>query len=278
MEYSFILEGYDQGWSPWTGNYTKEFTNLREGSYTFRVKARNNLGRESAVSSISFTISPPWYRHWIARTIYVLFAGLLFYFIYRRLVDKFIEQQKKFEQEQKQMLYLHQLELDKNEKEIIKLRNEKLEVDIRHKNSELASTAMHLVQKSEMLNSIKSELTKLLKKLDVDKEQEETKRIFRLLTDEAKVDKDWDQFSGHFDNVHSDFLKLVKEKHPQLSATDLKLCAYLRMNLTTKEIAQLMNISVRGVEIARYRLRKKLELATEINLVSYFVDFDPAIK
>jgi DNA-binding CsgD family transcriptional regulator len=74
--------------------------------------------------------------------------------------------------------------------------------------------------------------------------------------------------------VHSDFLIRLKEKYPQLNAHELKLCAYLRMNLTSKEIAQLINISVRGVEISRYRLRKKLEIPTEVNLFQFLFDLD----
>jgi DNA-binding CsgD family transcriptional regulator len=71
--------------------------------------------------------------------------------------------------------------------------------------------------------------------------------------------------------VHSNFIEDLKEKHPAITGNELKLCAYLRMNLSTKEIAQLMNISVRGVEISRYRLRKKLGIASEINLFNYLI-------
>ena len=78
-------------------------------------------------------------------------------------------------------------------------------------------------------------------------------------------------FAQHFDKVHSDFIVKLKEKHSNISNNELKLCAYLRMNLSTKEIAQLMNISVRGVEISRYRLRKKLNLATDTNLFDYLI-------
>ena len=83
--------------------------------------------------------------------------------------------------------------------------------------------------------------------------------------------KEWENFTKHFDRVHSDFVVKLKEKHPAISGNELKLCAYLRMNLSTKEIAQLMNISVRGVEISRYRLRKKLNLSTETSLFDFLI-------
>jgi DNA-binding CsgD family transcriptional regulator len=86
------------------------------------------------------------------------------------------------------------------------------------------------------------------------------------------MDDDWEQFAVHFNKVHSNFLIMLKEKFPNLNAHELKLCAYLRMNLTSKEIAQLLGISVRGVEISRYRLRKKLQVSTETNLFQFLFD------
>ena len=92
------------------------------------------------------------------------------------------------------------------------------------------------------------------------------------LEEENKMDKDWEQFAVHFDKVHSDFLRILKSAYPSLSAHEMKLCAYLRMNLSSKEIAQLENISTRGVEISRYRLRKKLKIATETNLFDFLME------
>jgi DNA-binding CsgD family transcriptional regulator len=75
-----------------------------------------------------------------------------------------------------------------------------------------------------------------------------------------------------FDEINNDFLKKIKGLYPQLTSTDLKLCAYLQLNMSSKEIAQLMNISLRGVEISRYRLRKKLQLPTEKSFVEFFAE------
>ncbi len=86
-------------------------------------------------------------------------------------------------------------------------------------------------------------------------------------------DESWEQFTQHFDQVHGDFLARIKESYPDITPQETKLAAYLRMNLTTKNIAQLINISVRGVEIGRYRLRKKLNLNREVNLTSFLMDF-----
>ena len=95
--------------------------------------------------------------------------------------------------------------------------------------------------------------------------------MIKSLGEDEHIDTEWENFTKHFDKVHSDFVKRLKEVHPNLTGNELKLCTYLRMNLSTKEIAQLMNISVRGVEISRYRLRKKLGIASEVNLFDYLL-------
>jgi DNA-binding CsgD family transcriptional regulator len=96
--------------------------------------------------------------------------------------------------------------------------------------------------------------------------------MIKTLNEEESIDAEWENVTKHFDIVHADFVKQVKNRHPGITPNELKLCAYLRMNLTTKEIAQLMNISVRGVEISRYRLRKKLQISTELNLVQFLME------
>jgi DNA-binding CsgD family transcriptional regulator len=272
IEYSYFLEGFDNSWSGYSRRAEKEYTNIPAGTYTFKVKARNNLGNESEVSSYTFTVLPPWYQSTIAKIIYLLLILFAAWMVYKYQRRKFIVQQLKHQEEQNRLQYLHQLELEKAEKELVKLRNEKLEAEIQHKNTELASTAMHLVQKGELLGKIKEQMIRLKKQPDAETNSEELKKILRSISDEDKLDEQWEQFSIHFDKVHSDFLVAVKNRYPGLTANELKLCAYLRMNLSTKEIAQLMNISVRGVEISRYRLRKKLEIPTEMNLFNFLIE------
>jgi ligand-binding sensor domain-containing protein/DNA-binding CsgD family transcriptional regulator len=271
IEYSYKLEGFDKSWSAWASKPEKEYTNLPAGDYVFHVKSRNNLGNESAASTYRFTILPPWYQTPIAYLVYALLLLSGVYFLHRHQRKKFLRQKEEYEAQQKQLQYLHQLELEKNEKEIVKLRNEKLEAEIGHKNSELANSAMHLVQKREMLGKIREDLHALIKKVDNEKVSAEFKRVLKLLGEDNKIDDNWEHFAHHFDKVHTDFLVVLKSRYPALTPSELKLCAYLRMNLSNKEIAQLVNISTRGVEIARYRLRKKLGLTKETNLFDFLL-------
>jgi DNA-binding CsgD family transcriptional regulator len=272
LEYSYRLNGFEGNWSEWSKRTEKEYTNLPAGTYKFEVKVRNNLGNESGVASYSLKVMPPWYQTIWAGILYLIIFLTANYLFYKWLRKKFRLQRAKYEAEQKRLLYIHELEINKTESELVALRNEKLEADINFKNSELASSAMHLVKKGELLTKLKSELSQVIKGLDNPIAIDELKKMIKSLSEDDNMDQEWENFTKHFDKVHSDFVVGLKEKHPNISASELKLCAYLRMNLTTKEIAQLMNISVRGVEISRYRLRKKLGISAEQNLFDYLIN------
>jgi DNA-binding CsgD family transcriptional regulator len=244
---------------------------LPPGKYYFEVKARNCLNQESEVISYGFHILPPWYKTTWA---YILFALIVVFSLasfYYKQKNKLNKQVRLHEIEQNRLLYLHQLEIDKAASELIALRNEKLHSEIDFKNSELATNAMHLVQKGELISKIKTELNQIMKGIENEKVLTELKKMLKVLGEDDKMDKDWEHFAQHFDKVHSDFVVILKETYPTISPNEIKLCTYLRMNLSTKEIAQLMNISVRGVEIGRYRLRKKLGLSTEVNLFDHLI-------
>ena len=177
--------------------------------------------------------------------------------------------QKKFKKEKK-ILASAKAATDA-ELELVK--TEKLKAEIDFKNSELASSTMHLVQKNETINKIRQEIQNVSKKVKNAEARKEFRKILSLFSDDERLEDEWENFSRHFDKVHTDFLKRMSSTYPQLTPKDKKLCAYLRMNLSTKEIAPLLNISVRGVEISRYRLRKKLELAGDTNLNEFMMSF-----
>jgi DNA-binding CsgD family transcriptional regulator len=267
VRYSHFLEGADHQWSEWNTETELTINNLHPGEYTFYLKARNQHGVESRSRSFHFNILPPWYASPLAYFFYTLMlAGLVFGVILR--------QQRRFAREKQGLVKLHQQQTLHSKEAINRLENEKLEAEVRHKNQELASATLHIVQKSEILNTIKDELEKLQNKTTTDpKLEKEISHIIRMLEQDARTDADWEQFSHHFDQVHSDFLKRISEQYTYLSPNDYKLCAYLRLNLSSKEIAALMNISLRGVESSRYRLRKRLGLDTEANLTDFLMRF-----
>jgi DNA-binding CsgD family transcriptional regulator len=147
----------------------------------------------------------------------------------------------------------------------MKLKNEKLEIDIESKNRELAISTMSLIKKNEFLSTIKTEL-------QVNNNSSDLKKVIKIIDNNINNTDDWKLFKEAFDNADKDFLKLVKERHSSLTPNDLKLCAYLRLNLSSKEIAPLLNISPRSVEVKRYRLRKKMDLPPKTSLTNYILD------
>lgn len=265
VAFSFQLEGFDKNWSDWSAKSEKDYTNLPYGSFTFRVKSRNNLGSETAPVAYTFTILPAWYQTNLAFFIYFLLIIVFLYLLIRW-------QAKKHAHAQERLKELHQLDIKRSESEIIQLKNEKLESEVNFKNKELAITTMHLTQRGKLLLRIKEELYALQKPEGEEKNEEKIKGLLKLLDETEKSDADWNQFSLHFDQVHTNFLSILKQKFPHLSQNDLKMSAYLKMNLSSKEIAQLMGITIRGVEVGRYRLRKKLNLASEVNLFDYLLE------
>jgi len=271
IEYSVQLEGFDKNWSVWSSRTEKEYTNLSPGTYTFLVRARDNRGHISEAANYTFAILPPWYRTRWAYGFYLLALAALLYSWHHLQQQKIGRQRKKYEAEQERLKYLQQLEIEKSEKEIVKLRNEKLEAELELQQAELAAATMHLVQKAEIINDIKEEMLRLTKHYKADISIPELKRMIKTLGEDEQVEQGWNHFAQHFDKVHSNFLRTLKEKFPQLTPAEMKLCAYLRMNLSSKEISQMMHITPKSVELSRYRLRKKLGLQHDENLYDFLI-------
>ena len=275
LKFRYKLKGFEENWTEWTSKSEKEYTNLDPGDYQFLVEARNAYGQLSEDAYFEFTVNEPWYWSWIMKIIYTILGFLtlagLIKFVSKREKKKTaafkLEQTRRLERKEAEF----KKEVEKSEGEIIKLRNDKLNSDIKHKNSQLASATMHLVQKTEILNKIKTDLVNIETESPGDVKKK-IKQITRTIESDIQLDESWAQFETYFDQVHENFFKRLREKFPKLTPKDQKLCAYLRMNLSTKEIAPLLNISVRGVEISRYRLRKKLAIESEVNLVAYIME------
>lgn len=281
IEYSYYLEGFDKSWSEWAKKTEKDYTNIPPGNYTLKVKCRNNFDNESPVTGFSFSILPPYYRTWWAYAFYTLLFVATLYYFYKRQQKKYkkqqqqklLEQQRKYAEEQKRLQMEHELAVSENEKRIAQLQREKLQAEIEHKNTELASSAMNLVHKAEILSKLKDDLLHYKETAQPGNGIKEFQKIIKLIDAELDHAEDWEKFARHFDNVHFNYLKKLKEYCPELTTSELKLAAYLRLNLSTKEIAQLLNISVRGVETSRYRLRKKLGLTNEeANLYGFLLE------
>ncbi|MDX1905669.1 MAG: tetratricopeptide repeat protein [Bacteroidia bacterium] len=155
------------------------------------------------------------------------------------------------------------------EEETQRLRAEYLEAELDFRNRELAAKAFHLIQKNEVLTEISADLRKIAEQASV--AATPLRAVQRTIHSSMQADQDWDTFKLHFERVHGGFFDRLLQQHPALTAHDLRFCAYMRMNLSTKEIAILLHLSPRGVETNRYRLRKKLQLPSQQDLYQWMM-------
>jgi DNA-binding CsgD family transcriptional regulator len=159
-----------------------------------------------------------------------------------------------------------------DEQKIINLENEKMKIEKIHRDKELANQTMDLIHKNKFLVKISEELDKVSRSSSDPMINHKIDVLIQKINKEIDNERQWEIFETAFDDVHEDFLKRLKQKYPSLTPKELKLCAYLRLNISTKELAPLMNISIRGVEICRYRVRKKLDINRDESLTKMIMD------
>lgn len=273
VSYQYRLN--QQEWSDYTGLKVKEYGNLPEGQYTFEVKAVFPDGATS-VDAYSFSVLPPWYRTNIAYGCYAVFVLLAFGAVYRwddirmnrKKKQAVVEKDKELHEMEKE----YEKEKARKEHQIMQLEKEKLEHDLKYKSQEMANLMINFVRKNEMLTEIKSDLLKVVVALKGESGKEPKKMLLLVnnkIDTNIQSDDVLKRIEEQFDLVHNNFMKRLGERHPDLSLNERMMCAYLKMDLSSKEIAPLLNISVRGVETIRYRLRKKFGLEREESLIDY---------
>lgn len=149
--------------------------------------------------------------------------------------------------------------------------NLSLQEDVAGKNRELVSMTMQIQQKNEIFNKLRTDILKLKENLS----EQAVNDIVKSIDHSARTDKDWDTFLMHFNNVHTNFFEILQQLYPELTEKDLKQCAYIKMGLSVKEVASLMNISIRAVEKARMKIKAKMNLGTEVNLSVHLQRISP---
>lgn len=258
-KFRYQLLGYEKKWSEWQATPMKEFTNLSAGEYIFNLQCDNS----DKICTIQFTISPPWYFSFWANILYFIALCFAVYALERWYRHRLTKQKIKLMHEQ-------QLELEQ-----IQLQNENalLQSTIQNKTKELASSAMSIVEKNEILMKIKDTLNEVKQEAGASFPSKYYQRLINAIDQHLDSDQDWLLFETNFNEVHEQFFKKLKVDFPELTVSDLRLAAYLKMGLSSKELAPLFNISLRGVENKRYRLRQKMNLSAEENLVEFLLKY-----
>lgn len=247
------LNGLNDLWSAWQDQPYQEFSFLPPGQYLFELQSDQSAG----TAFFEFSIRPPWYKTWQFR----LLLGIL---ITSLLVILQIRHRSMLQARHRRALLERERQL---QQQLIRERNEQLQEDVLKKAKDLANSTMQLIRKNEVLLDIRQRIHAL------GRENHHVQQLRHLLDQELSSENDWAVFEENFNSVHEAFLKKLKHRFPELTPGDLRLAAYLKMNLSSKEIAPLMGISIRGLENKRYRLRKKMLLDSDDNLVAFLLDF-----
>ncbi len=245
-------------WKDESTNSFKEYTNLPEGEYYFKVQAELN-GKMFDAGVLVFTILPPLYRTIWAYLFYILFTVLVVVLIRRKVQKRFKVQREKMELEKVKEIQnkeaLHKTEI--------------LEVELQRKNDEMAFLALTFTQKKQFLSFLKTQLTNISKNMKDEASNSELKSLVRSIGVEDKEAENWEKFQMHFDKTNDNFFQKLKQLDPKMNESTLLMCSYIRMNKSNKEIADLLSISISGVEKRKYRLKEKLGIKEEGSITDF---------
>ena len=237
-----------------------EFQNLPYGEYSFKVATVGIDNKTSEERTFDFEISPPWYLSWVSFLGYIILGVLVVLMVRKYNRNKLRRKQIELERQMKK----------EQQDQLAKLEKEKLAKEVKLKQNELANTTLNIAKKNEMILELKN---LLVMNKDKFSNSQPYRSFMKKLNNSVNDTEDWKRFEVNFKELHQDFFERLLRTYPSLTSKDLKLSAYLKMNLSTKEISPLMGISIRGVEIHRYRLRKKLGLGGTENLSNFLITF-----
>jgi DNA-binding CsgD family transcriptional regulator len=246
MTFHYKIIGLNNQWKQAENPSQINVYRLPHGSYQIEIVAEDIWKNRSKPLIIALEVLRPWYISYVAWSMYIIILfGLILYFRYR-----FIKALKDKEKKR----------IEKNEQELAKLRNQNLRTELSLKSRELANSTMAIIKKNEFLMKLKEILKRQKADLGSRYPDKYYLELIRKIEQNISRGDDWKVFETNLKKAHELFLQKMIWTYPELTQSDLRLCAYLRMNLTSKEIAPLMRVSVRAVENHRYRLRKKLKL------------------
>jgi len=240
--------------------------NLSSGAHELIVYCNDGQDYKQ-LAAFGFNVERPWYISFWMILIYLIIISSLFYLYYKWNKIRYIEKLKLKEEELKHQKEILHLELEaQNKLKLQEYEKHILEVQIQSKASEVAAKSLSIAKQSEMIESIQKALES---ESDISNLRSRIKKSIKI---NAINQNEWQSFEKNLLQSNEDFVQRLSNKYPILTAKDIKLCIYLKMNLSSKEIAPLMNISFRGVELHRYRLRKKLGLSAEVSLTKFMIN------
>ncbi len=244
-------------------DYHLMLSNLSSGNYI--IKAYSNNGVENViVGEFSFTVRNPWFLTWWMFVVYIAVLVGISFLYYRWNKLRFKQKLRLKEEELKHHNEIIQLEMQASNKlKMQEFEKASLKNEVKLKANEVAGKSLYLAKQTELIEKIQHIL-------DTENSVNQLKSKISSAIKTNKITKnEWKSFEDNLLKSNEDFVKLLTTRFPSLTPKDIKLCIYLKMNLSSKEIAPMMNISFRGVELHRYRLRKKIGVPSEENLILF---------
>lgn len=272
-QYTYKMDGFDENWRVTNGEQRLiTYTNLEPATYTLRVKGSNNNGVWSEEKTIKIMIEPPFWKTWWFKTvILVVLLGLAWLTLHIYTTRREMVLRQKVLESDRSILSLKNENLIAESK-ILQLQKEKLSTEIDTRNSELVSKTIQMAHKKEILEDLKEKIDDIKNAKDADKGKL-LSNLKSTLATEIEGENSWTQFLFYFDQVNHNFTTELLKKHQSLTQNDLRMCALTRLNMSNKEKAVLLNVTVTGVEKSRYRLKKRLNLNPDDDLVDYLRKF-----
>ena len=239
--------------------------NLNSGSNEITVYLHDGLNYDK-ISNFQFVVAKPWYFSiWMILLYFIVVGGIL-YLYYKWNKMRYIQKLELRDEELKHQKKILEMELKaENELNIQEYEKHILELELQTKSSEVTGKSLSIAKQGEMIENIQNILDS---DVDFNKLKSEIKKVIKI---NAVNKHEWETFETNLNQLHNEFIINLSKKYPNLTSKDIKLCIYLKMNLSSKEIAPLINISFRGVELHRYRLRKKLNLVQDENLSKFLL-------
>ena len=242
----------------------KTYYNLRPGSYSLSTRVVDISGETLAMSKpIRFEIDKPWYQT-AQFTLYLIFSGLIIFFVASALVRTIYKRrERKIREENERLLETNQL---REENRISQLKNKHLENELELRKRELTGVYEAEIRRNALLKDLKAQIGKA-------KSEKPVEEITALIDKQLEDDSDWTKFESAFNELDFEFIANLNKRHQGLTRQEVRLLVYIRLNLSNKEISELLNIGLKSVEMKRYRVRKKLGLEKSQNLSEYIHSF-----
>jgi ligand-binding sensor domain-containing protein/DNA-binding CsgD family transcriptional regulator len=262
--YEYILEGLETNWNNVGNQRNATYSNLEAGTYTFKVRSANNDGIwDETPQQLKIIVNPPFYKTWWFRIILIVFIGIIIYLAVSIRMGE-LQRSATFSENMARLEKWKRMQIE------LEQQRERLGSALDERTKELAEVNLRVAQKNEKLFAVHQQILDILPNAS----RENYKKLVQLrrsLEEDINQKENWKALETGINLSHDNFLHRFTEKYPKITHKDLKLVAYIRMNLSNKEIANLLNITLRSVESGRYRLRKRLDILKDTNLNDFIM-------